>query len=194
MADGGLASPTMITSLGRRLPLLLGLMALCVAACSSGSTRATVLTRPSSSLSPRATEASPSPTPSPASTAAVEAGLRAWIAAANKAFATGDTTDLVASSEKSCGCLKLAKTVEGYWSAGGIRGLTWTLHRLLRIDITYHIATVQFDFDEASYHVIAHGRASSTHVADRITVFSQFALHDGVWRMWNYTQVKAGKL
>ena len=184
----------MITSFGRRLPLLLGAMALCVAACSSGSPDAPVLTGPSSSLTSPATVATPSPTPSPTSTAAVEAGLRAWIAAANHAFATGDTADLVAASEKSCGCLKLAKTVEGYWSAGGIRGLTWSLHRLLRIDINYHIATVQFDFDETSYHVIAHGRASSTHVADRITVFSQFALKKGVWRMWNYTQVKVDKL
>ena len=186
----GLAFPTMITSLGRRLPLLLGLMALCIAACSSGSPHATVLTRPSSSLTPTAAASTPAPAPSPTSTAAVEAGLRAWIAAANKAFATGDTTDLRASTDKSCTCLSIAVNIEKAWREGRVRGLTWTLVRLLSIEINSHIATAQYEYAASAYELLKSDGRSTHQLAQRVTVFAQFALHADEWRLWNYTRTK----
>ena len=179
----------MITSFGRRLPLLLGAMALCVAACSSGSPDAPVLTGPSSSLTSPATVATPSPTPSPTSTAAVEAGLRAWIAAANHAFATGDTADLRARTEQSCTCLSIAVNIEKAWREGRVRGLTWTVDRVLSFEINSHIATAQYEYAATPYDLIkSDGR--STHQAQRVTVFAQFVLKADEWRLWNYTRTK----
>ena len=186
----------MITSLRRRrreLPLLLslalGLLALLLAGCSSGSVHGGVLARPSSSLrvSPTAS-ATPTPAPSPSSAAGVEAGVRAWVDAANKAFATGDTTDLRTRTGPGCSCAKLVKTVRGYWSHGSIQGLTWTLHRVHVITVGRGLSAVDFDFDETPYRVVADGQLSPATKATRVSVFSEFQLVGGQWLLAVYNQ------
>ena len=193
---GGLASLTMITSPVRRrrglplfLPLVLGLLAVLLAGCSSGSAHGGVLARPSSSLRVSATaSATPTPAPSPSSAAAVEAGVRAWFAAVNVAFASGDTKALREHTEQTCACLNLARMVEATWAHGEIRGLTWTLSTLHVLRINYHVASVQLDIDETTYQVLESGKHYAPHRADHLVVLSQFALKNGVWRMWNYSQ------
>jgi hypothetical protein len=171
------------------LSLILCLVALGASACSADRPALAADAKSSVKLTPQHLSATPTPSPDPTTSAAVEAGVRAWLAAANQAFATGETSELRHHMEPSCDCLHLLKTVKDYWAAGGIRGLRWTLHRMLSVDINYHIATAQFVFDETSYRVVRSGHLSSIHAADRITVFTQFALKGGVWRLWNYTRV-----
>jgi hypothetical protein len=183
----------MINLRGRLVPLSLCLVA--VAACSSSSTAsARAAADPSMKQSVSVAPATPTPSPEPTTNAAIEAGLRAWLAAATVAFATGDTTQLVEHTEKTCACLSLVKAVHDAYAHGRIQGLTWTLHKLLGIDVNYHVATVQFSYDETSYQVVTNGKVSPTHYADRITVFSQFAIKKGEWRMWDYSKVSVVRL
>jgi hypothetical protein len=188
---GATSVPSMIILRRRWLPLLLSLVALSAAACSSGSPGLAVKVRPTTSLTPSAATAfaTATPTPSPTSTAAVEAGVRGWIAAANKAFATGDTKDLREHTARGCGCSRLVRTVEGYWSHGSIRGLVWTLDQVDVIDIHHGVAAVQFTFDGTLYRVVTSGR-TAVNKAKRITVFSQFAMEGGMWRLADYLQDK----
>jgi hypothetical protein len=182
-----------IPSWRRRLPLLVFAVVVgapCVSACSAGSPGLVVRTHPTSVAPPSPTALTPASPPAvPGSSAAVEAGVRDWVVGVDRAFASGDTRDLRAHTEKTCACLNLATHIESYWSGGAIRGLTWTLHRLYVLDVNYHMATVQLDIDETPYQVIRSGRLSATHKADRLTVLSQFALKNGVWRMWSYSQM-----
>lgn len=181
----------MITSHGRLLlPLLLCLTGASTVACSSGSPAAGVKAVPSSAVTATklASAGTPSPTPATTSPADVEADVRAWFVAVNRAFSTGDTKDLRQHTELTCGCLKLVRNIENAWSAGQIRGLRWTLGRLDVVYINQHVATVEMSFDETPYEVIAVGSPSSAHKADRITALTRFAFKNDLWRLWTYSQ------
>jgi hypothetical protein len=176
-------------NLRRRLVPLSLLAAVALAACSSSSTAsAPAAADPSIKQSVSVAPPTPTPSPEPTTNAAIEAGVRQWFIAVNKAFTTGDTKALREHTEATCACLNLAREIEKTWSTGRIVGLTWTPIRVHLVDVNYHIATVDFSFDEPSYHVINNGQISRTHRADRISVVSQFALKRGEWRMWNYSQ------
>ena len=171
------------------MPLALGLLAVLLAGCSSGSVHAGVLAKPSSSLRvPPTSGLTPSLIATPTSTAAVEAGVRDWFAAVNVAFASGDTKALREHTEHACACLNLAHMIEATWAHGEIRGLTWTLSQLHVLRINYHIASVQLDIDETTYQVLESGKHYSPHKADHLVVLCQFAWKNGAWRMWNYSQ------
>ena len=179
-------------NLQRRLaPLSLSLVAVAVAlaACSSSPAASdTASANRTVKQTVSATSPIPTPAPEPTTDAAIEAGVRAWFVAVNTAFTTGDTKQLREHTEPTCACLNLSREIERTWSSGRIVGLTWTPIRVHVVDVNYHIATVDFSFDEPSYHVINKGHISRTHHADRISVVSQFALKSGEWRMWNYSQ------
>ena len=171
------------------MPLALGLLAVLLAGCSSGSVHAGVLAKPSSSLRvPPTSGVTPSLIATPTSTAAVEAGVREWLDAANKAFATGDTADLSDRTGPGCTCTKLVKTVKGYWSHGSIQGLRWTLHRVHVITVGRGLSAVDFDFDETPYRVVTDGRPSPLTKATRVSVFSEFQFVGGQWLLAVYSQ------
>lgn len=175
------------------MPPLLSLLALCAVSCSSAGSTFVIRTKPTrpAAVAPTPPSASPLPTTEPTTSADIEAALRRWLAAANKAFATGDTRDLRACTEKKCACVSLAKAVERYWAHGSIRGLTWTLRSVHLVDIRVGLADIQFEFDEPTYWVVRSGRLSSPHRADRVGVLAEFELTHGVWRMLDYTRLKS---
>ena len=127
----------------------------------------------------------------PTTPADVEQGLRNWIAAANQAFATGDTKALRALSEPKCPCIKIADFARDQWAHGSIHGLVWTLKEIHVIDMRYDLADVQYDYEEPTFWVIASGRRSPSHHADRVTVLSEFQRTSGVWRMAGYIREEA---
>ncbi len=116
--------------------------------------------------------------------------MQGFIDGANKAFATGDTQMLRKFTARACTCLKLAKTVENAWSHGSIRGAAWTLKSTHIVETHGGVATISFVFDEAAYDVVKDGKVESRYGADRVTVFSQFVLDAGVWRLAEFDRDK----
>ena len=137
-----------------------------------------------------ATPPAPTPSPEPTTDAAIEAGFRRWLVAANTAFSTGNTKPLADLTAPACTCRRLQQNVRAYWSKGSIRGLTWTIRSYHLVDVRHGLADIQYEVDEPTYWVIDGGHLSSPHRADTISVLAEFQLANGVWRMVDYDQLK----